>query len=283
MRWREKGKKDIRVCVISLEHFSSLLEADLQVQIPRVWSRLAVPCLPPSPVTSQAHYPGHISQRCQWHLFLSLYQGWHSSALQPQPHQRHCTTVLHIYVHGVEKNKTAPTSQPWEWTHDMPTIWQRILHFISVLLALPPISHSFYWNFTFILCFTSCTSPPFFPFEWSVLNTMWLSLMAGSNVLVWASLTVSKKQERCLIIQWGDICNALEGKLSHFGHKLWLGCHHGLCFSKRKSIWTINLLLNINLPRVVSMTRLNLAHNQRDKEGLMCIWFHKCAINVKET
>lgn len=53
-----------------------------------------------------------------------------------------------------------------------------------------------------------------------VPNSMWLSLIPGSNVLVWVSLTVYKKEERCLLTQWGDICNALEGKLSHFGQKL---------------------------------------------------------------
>lgn len=177
----------------------------------------------------------------------------------------------------------------------MPTSWQWILHFIFVLLALLPISHSFYQNFTCLLWFVSTYFPfllskfhfhffsiscPFPPFLSSLLsdlcfvpNSMWLSLMPGSNVPVWVSLTVSKKEERCLITQWGDICNALEGKLSHFGHKLWLGCHHGLCFSKRKSIWTTNLLFSINLHRVVSMTRLNIAYNHRDKEGVMCIWF----------
>lgn len=80
-RLREKGKKEIRICVISLEHFSSLLEAVLQVQIPRVWSSF-----PLSPMIRQPHHPGHISQGCQWHLFLSLHQRWHSSALQHQPH-----------------------------------------------------------------------------------------------------------------------------------------------------------------------------------------------------
>lgn len=177
----------------------------------------------------------------------------------------------------------------------MPTSWQWILRFISALLALLSISNSFYQNFTCLLWFVStyfpfllsklhfhfssvsCPLPPLFSSLLSDLcfvpNSMWLSLMPGSNVPVWVSLTVSKKEERCLITQWGDICNALEGKLSHFGHKLWFGCHHGLCFSKRKSIWTNYLLFSINLHRVVSMTRLNLAHNHRDEEDLMCLWF----------
>lgn len=154
----------------------------------------------------------------------------------------------------------------------MPTSWQGILHFISVLLALLPTSHSFYQNFIFILCFMSFTSLPFFPFEWPVPNTKWLSLMPG-RMYQYESLWQFPKREKDAWLFSEEIWNVLEGKLSHFGHKLWLGCHHGLCFSKRKSIWTINLLFNINLPRIVLMTRLNLAHNQRDKEDLMCLVF----------
>lgn len=108
--------------------------------------------------------------------------------------------VQHRFCAGGEMNKTVPASQPGEQTHDKPACWKRIAYVIPIRWALLPVSNSFYQNLaSFLYCYSSC---PLLPLLSSLLNdlcfvhnSMWLSLIPGSNVPAWVSLTVSERKK----------------------------------------------------------------------------------------